>query len=60
MMLQVPPPLPPLPDLSQVQDFPSPPFWVTLPPQAVTMIILGIVAGCVIVQIGRASCRERV
>lgn len=49
LMLQTPPPAPPAPEIFQVHDFPSPPFWVTMPPQTVTIIILGIVAGCVIV-----------
>jgi Tfp pilus assembly protein PilO len=47
MLLQTPAPSQ-IPDI-QIHDFPSPPFWVTMPPQAVTIIILGIVAGCVIV-----------
>ncbi len=39
----------PLPDIPPIHDFPSPPFWVTMPPEAVTLIVLGIVAGGVIV-----------
>jgi Tfp pilus assembly protein PilO len=47
MLLQTPPPS--LPDLPQVHDFPAPPFWVTLPPEAITIIVLAIVVGSVIV-----------
>jgi hypothetical protein len=48
LLVQTPTP-PPSPDIFTVHDFPSPPFWVTMPPGAVTLIVLGIVAGCVIV-----------
>lgn len=47
-MIQTPTP-PPAPDIFTVHTFPSPPFWVTMPPEAVTLIVLGIVAGTVII-----------
>ncbi len=45
MLLQTPTSIPDI----QIHEFPSPPFWVTMPPEAVTLMVLGVVAGVVII-----------
>lgn len=48
--VNVPPPPPtPFPDPVIVHDFPTPPPWVTLPPQVTVIISLAFLAACAVI-----------
>lgn len=48
------PPAPPAPDIQIpdpviIHDFPTPPPWVTLPPQMTALIVIAFIAACAVV-----------